>query len=66
MIYVFKLTDGREYFINAEKVNMKEKSFQSWLESGLENNLPLDFLTEYLTLQDVKAIKILLHEKIKY
>ncbi|MBU3568823.1 MULTISPECIES: hypothetical protein [Priestia] len=66
MIYVFKLNDGREYFINAEKVNMKEKSFQSWLESGLENNLPLDFLTEYLTLQDVKAIKILLHEKIKY
>lgn len=66
MIYVFKLNDGREYFINAEKVNMKETSFQSWLESGLENNLPLDFLTEYLTLQDVKAIKILLHEKIKY
>ncbi|AYE51175.1 hypothetical protein ABEW33_28455 [Priestia megaterium] len=66
MIYVFKLNDGREYFINAEKVNMKEKSFQSWLESGLENNLPLDFLTEYLTFQDVKAIKILLHEKIKY
>jgi hypothetical protein len=45
---------------------MKEKSFQSWLESGLEDNLPLDFLTEYLTFQDVKAIKILLHEKIKY
>lgn len=66
MIYVFKLNDRREYFINAEKVNMKEKSFQSWLESGLENNLPLDFLTEYLTFQDVKAIKILLHEKIKY
>ncbi|MCR8924536.1 hypothetical protein NLI92_005825 [Priestia megaterium] len=66
MIYVFKLNDGREYFINAEKVNMKEKSLQSWLESGLENNLPLDFLTEYLTFQDVKAIKILLHEKIKY
>ncbi|CAK8584770.1 hypothetical protein [Priestia megaterium] len=66
MIYVFKLNDGREYFINAEKVNMKEKSFQSWLESGLETNLPLDFLTEYLTFQDVKAIKILLHEKIKY
>jgi hypothetical protein len=66
MIYVFKLNDGREYFINAEKVNMKEKSLQSWLESGLEDNLPLDFLTEYLTFQDVKAIKILLHEKIKY